>query len=98
VGDEEQRAVEHAQRPFQLLDRGQVEVVRRLVEHEAARPARGLQRELGTRPLAGREAAGGAHHMLRVEVELGQQRSRIPLAEGRFRAERPDQRLFLREQ
>ena len=57
--DEDERAVERAQRPLELLDRGQVEVVRRLVEHEAACPARRLERELGPRALARREARAG---------------------------------------
>jgi hypothetical protein len=44
VRDEDERAVERAERALELLDGGQVEVVRRLVEHEAAGAARRLER------------------------------------------------------
>jgi hypothetical protein len=63
VRHEQQRAVEEAERPLQLLDRGQIEVVRRLVEHEAPGTARSLNRELCAGSLAGREAAGRSQHM-----------------------------------
>ena len=78
--DKDERSLEHAQGTLELLDRGQVEVVRRLVEHEAAGTAGRLQRELGARPLAGRQAPRSPQHVVRVEVELGQQRSRFILA------------------
>jgi hypothetical protein len=49
--DEQQCAVESAECALELLHGRQVEVVRRLVEDEAARTARRLHRELGARPL-----------------------------------------------
>ena len=79
--DEKQRPVERAQRPLELLDRRQVEVVRRLVEHEAPRSARRLERKLGPRPLARREAPGRPQDVVGVEVELGEERARISLAQ-----------------
>jgi hypothetical protein len=53
VRHEQERAVECAKGALELLDGRQVEVVRRLVEHEATGPARRLHRELGASPLAG---------------------------------------------
>jgi len=53
VRDEDQRSVEHAQRALELLDRGQVEMVRRLVEDEAVHAARLQQRERRAAPLSG---------------------------------------------
>ena len=79
--DEDERAVERAQRALELLDRGQVEVVRRLVEHETARSARRLERELGPRPLTRRETPGRPQHVVGVEVELREERARISFAQ-----------------
>ena len=45
VGDEQDRAAERVERDLELLDRGEVEVVGRLVEHEAVRARRHQQRE-----------------------------------------------------
>jgi len=98
VRDEDQRAVVDGQRPLELLDGGQVEVVRRLVEHEAARAAGRLQRQLRARPLAGGQARASAQHVLRVEVEFRQQRASIALAQRRRGAERCDERQVVREQ
>ena len=53
--DDDERAVVRLQRRLELLDRLQVEVVRRLVEDEAVDPARSQLRELRPRPLARRE-------------------------------------------
>ena len=52
VRDEDERAVEPAQRALEFLDGRQVEVVRRLVEHEAVDTARHEHSEVGARPLA----------------------------------------------
>jgi hypothetical protein len=59
VRDQDQGAVEEAQCTLELLNGRQVEVVCRLVEHEAARSARRLEREFGPRPLARRESPAG---------------------------------------
>src|SRR5580765_2661821 len=88
VRDEDERAVERAQSALQLLHCGQVEVVRRLVEHEATRAARRLERELGPRPLTRRETRGRAQHVVGVEVELGEERAGLSRAQRRLRAER----------
>jgi len=95
VRDEDERAVVNRERPLQLLHGRQVEVVGRLVEHEAAGPARRLERELRARPFPGREALAGPQHVLCVKVELGEERPGIALSERRLRAERPDQRFVL---
>ena len=68
--DEDQSPVVRAECALELLDRRQVEVVRRLVEDEAAGSARGLDGELRTRPLTRREASGRPQDVARVEVEL----------------------------
>ena len=91
--DEDQRPLVRAECPLQLLDRRQVEVVRRLVEDEAAGSARSLNRELRTRPLARREASGRPEDVARVEVELRQQRPRLAFEQPGRRAERVEQRL-----
>jgi hypothetical protein len=52
MGDEDQRPVVDRERPLELLDRRQVEMVRRLVEDEAARASRRLQCEFRPRALA----------------------------------------------
>ena len=56
VGHQQDRAVEAVQRRLQLLDRGQVEVVGRLVEHQQVDLAGLQQRERGAGALARREA------------------------------------------
>ena len=96
--DEDQRPVVRAERTLELLDRRQVEVVRRLVEHEAAGSARGLNRELRARSLAGREASGGPEDMARVEVELREQRPGLPLEHPGRCAEGVEQRLVGRKE
>ena len=78
--DEDQRPVVDGQRPLELLERGQVEVVGRLVEDEAASCPGRLLGELRPRPLARRKARSRPQHMLRVEVELGEQGASVPFA------------------
>src|SRR5450759_1520726 len=53
VSDEQQRARKGLERRFQLLDRGQVEVVRGLVQYQEVDSARLQQREGGPRSLSG---------------------------------------------
>jgi hypothetical protein len=81
VRDEDERAVEGAQSALELLDGGQVEVVRRLVEHQTAGSERRLERKLRPRPLTGRETAGRTQDMVGIEVELGEERARFSLAQ-----------------
>ena len=59
MGDDDEAARERLERRLELLDRLEVEVVRRLVEHEAVDAAGGEQREPGARALAGRERGAG---------------------------------------
>ena len=92
--DEEQRAVEGGERPLELLDGRQVEVVRRLVEHEAPGAARRLNRQLGAGPLAGRQASGPPEHVRGVEVELREQGARFAGPQTGRGAERIEQRLL----
>jgi hypothetical protein len=53
VADHDQRAIESFQRIFQLLDRGQIEMVGRLVQQQE-------ERRLRTGEAAGRPAPGSA--------------------------------------
>ena len=96
--DEQQRAVVGVERGLELLDRRQVEVVRRLVEHEPVRAGGHQQREARARALARGEACGAARATASaLEPELGQQRARLLLrqpaaARRRRRAARPRRR------
>src|SRR5438105_12036170 len=60
VRHEDDGALEGLERGLELLDRRQVEVVRRLVEDEAVHAARRRERERRARPLAWREATSRA--------------------------------------
>ena len=85
------------ERRLELLDRGQVEVVRRLVEHEAVDALRAEQRERRPRPLAGRERVGGPGDVLGAEPELGEQRPRLARHEPARGLEAREQRRVARE-
>jgi hypothetical protein len=80
VRDQEQRAVEGGQCALEFFDGGEVEVVRGLVEREAADSPRREDGELGPRLLARRQTARAAADMVCVEVELREQGSRLRLA------------------
>ena len=95
---EDERPVVDAESPLELLDRRQVEVVRRLVEDEAANATSRLHGELGARPLARREAARRPEHVGRVQIELREERARLFLGGPGRLAERPDERRAGREQ
>src|SRR5256885_6053787 len=84
VGDEDDGAGVAGERGLELLDRWEVEMVRRLVEDEAVDAARGEQRQLGSRALPGREGSCRTEHVVGAEAELGEQRARLLLraAEG----------------
>ena len=75
MGDQEHGAVERPERLLELLDRGQVEVVRRFVEHEAVDAGDREQREDSARAFAGRECARRSQHMFRAESELRERRT-----------------------
>ena len=75
MGDEQHGAVERRERLFELLDRGQVEMVRRFVEHEAVHAGDREQREDSARAFAGRERARRSQHVLRAEPELRERRT-----------------------
>src|SRR5262249_14755855 len=79
--DEDDGAVVAAETALQLLDRLDVEVVRRLVEHEAVDALGGQEREAGAGALARRKRNGRAQHVVRAETELCKQRPRSPLLE-----------------
>ena len=64
------------ERRFELLDRGQVEMVRRLVEHEAVDALGAEQRERRPCALAGRERVGGPGDVFGAQTELREQRPR----------------------
>src|SRR6185436_5829102 len=75
---------------LELLDRLDVEVVRRLVEDEGVDAAGGEEREAGARALARRERHGRAQDVLGAKAELREQRAGRPLLEV---AEDLEQRL-----
>ena len=66
-----------SERGLELLDGGQVEVVRRLVEHQPVRAGRHQQRQARAGALAGRERRRAAADGVAAEAELGQQRARL---------------------
>src|SRR2546430_9253981 len=68
------RSLEGLERGLELLDRRQVEVVRRLVEDEAVHAASRRERERRARPLARREAASRPQDVVGAETELGEDR------------------------
>ena len=68
-------SVEGVERALELLDRGDVEMVRRLVEHEAVHAARREQRQQCARALARRQRRRIAQDVIRSETELRQQRA-----------------------
>ena len=65
------------ERRLELLDRLEVEVVRRLVEDEAVHAAGREQRERGPRALARRERRRGPDDVVGAERELREQRARV---------------------
>ena len=75
--DEQDGPVECVERPLQLLDRRNVEMVRRLVEDQAVDAARREQRDQRPRALAGRKRCRVAQDVVGAEAELGQQPARI---------------------
>jgi hypothetical protein len=98
VRDEEQRALEGAERAFELLDGRQVEMIGRFVEDETAGATRRLHRELGSRPLARRQASAPPNHVLGVEIELRKQRPRFSLGQAGGTTERVEERLVPSEE
>jgi hypothetical protein len=86
VGDQQQRPLVRVQRLLQLLDRRQVEVVGRLVQHQQVDPGRLQQRQRGPGPLARRQRAGRAQHVVGPQPELGQQRPGVRRQQPRHRA------------
>src|SRR3954449_7213628 len=71
VGDQEDGSGERVDRLLDLLDRRQVEMVGRLVEHEAVAAYRCEQRQHQTRALTRRQRIDMAMHMLGTDAELG---------------------------
>ncbi len=64
------------ERRFELLDRLQVEVIRRLVQNERVDTACGEERERRPASLAGGERASWPADVIRAERELGEERAR----------------------
>ena len=94
MGDEDHGAVVAGEAALELLDRLDVEVVRRLVEDEAVDAAGGEEREPGARALARREGRGRAEDVVGAEAELREQGARGSLLEV---AEDVEQRLRPRQ-
>ena len=76
------------QRRLQLLDRRQVEVVGRLVEHQQVDAARLQQRQRRPGPLARRQRRRRPQHVVGPQAELGQQRAHLGRRPGRARPRR----------
>ena len=92
MGHEQQRALEGVERLLELLDGRQVEVVGRLVEHEAVHALRGEAGEHRPGALAGRQRGGGPQHVLGAQPELGEQRARLRSEQPGRGEERVEQR------
>ena len=73
---------------FEHLDRIDVEMVRRLVEHEQVRPRQHQQEQLEPRPLAAGEEPVRPTHLLVGEQELHQQRDGVAFGDGHCPADR----------
>ena len=75
MGDEQEGAVEGFECLLELLDCGQVEMVRRLVEDEEIHASSLEQGKAGSGALAGRERCGRTHDLMDAETELREQGS-----------------------
>ena len=73
MGDEEHGSGERVERLFELLDRFEIEVVRRFVQHEQVRPVRHQQRERRPGALPGGQRTRRSGHVIRAEIELGEE-------------------------
>ena len=92
VADRDDRAVVFTENGFQLLARGEIEVVRRLIEHEEIRLARGKARQREARALAAREHPDRAENLVAAEQEPREEIASVLFVEsGRF-AKRVDDR------
>src|SRR5207302_1481642 len=97
VRDEEDGADEAVERRLELLDRLEVEMVRRLVEDEAVDAARAEEGERRAASLAGGERGAGPVDVVGAEAELRQQRARVARRDARLGRERREQRRGPRE-
>ncbi len=77
MGDDDEAACERLERGLELLDRLEIEVVGRLVEHQAVDAAGGEQCKAGTRALTRRESRRRAVDVVLAERELREQRPRL---------------------
>src|SRR5215213_1073727 len=93
VAHDDQRPFVGFERTLELVDRGEVEVVRRLVEHEQVHAAGCHERDARTRSLARRQRGGRAEHVIRTEAELREQRPRLLGRDVRARREAVHERL-----
>ena len=77
MGHQQQRTVIGLERLLELLDGGEVEMVRRLIENQHIRAACLQQRKAGAGSLTGRELVNRAFHMVGAQPELREQGSHI---------------------
>jgi hypothetical protein len=75
--DQQQRTVIGFERLFELLDGGEIEVVRRLIENQHIRATGLQQRKARAGSLTGREIVDRAFHMICAQPELREQSSHI---------------------
>src|SRR3954447_4012668 len=78
----DERAGPLRERGLEHLERGDVEVVRRLVEEQACRAPVAEHCELAPRPLAGRQRGGGPFGGVAVQAERGERRAGRALVES----------------
>ena len=77
MGDEDDGAAERVEGDLELLDRREVEVVGRLVEHEQVRLPRHQHGQRRPGAFAGRQRDGRAQDVVGDEAELGEQRAGV---------------------
>ena len=94
MGDEDERARVALERELELLDRLQVEMVRRLIEHERVRALRREQGEHRARPLARGERRRRPLDLAGSERELGEQRSGVARRQPRRPCEELEERAL----
>jgi hypothetical protein len=92
VRHEQHRSRETVERALELFDRGDVEVVRRLIEDETVHSSSREQSNQHARPLAVRQRRGVTQDMICAETELCEQRSSRLLAHPACLGERRQQR------
>jgi hypothetical protein len=88
VGDRDHRALVAREDLLERFARREIEMIRRLVEHEQVRVADRESREREPRALAAGEDPDAAEHLLAAEEEAGENAARALLVEATHVAQR----------